>query len=148
MINSLLLSSSSSSPRLLLNHTKSPSIPITTSNLSISNPATAISTPLRWTPQTLQFRVSSSSANPTVKVASPPGTDGDESADVVESGADVVRKFYGGVNRQDLGSVEGLIAEKCVYEDLVFPRPFVGRKVLLSLIHFSALFVCAFDIWL
>ncbi|KAB2628612.1 hypothetical protein D8674_033407 [Pyrus ussuriensis x Pyrus communis] len=132
MINSLFLSSSSSSPPLLLNHTKSPSIPITTSNLSISNPATAISTPLRWTPQTLQFRVSSSSANRTVEVASPPGTDGDESADVVESGADVVRKFYGGVNRQDLGSVEGLIAEKCVYEDLVFPRPFVGRKDILQ----------------
>lgn len=51
---------------------------------------------------------------------------------MVESGADVVRKFYGGVNRQDLGSVEGLIAEKCVYEDLVFPRPFVGRKDILQ----------------
>lgn len=56
---------------------------------------------------------------------------------MVESGADVVRKFYGGVNRQDLGSVEGLIAEMCVYEDLVFPRPFVGRRVpyLLSTSH-------------
>lgn len=59
---------------------------------------------------------------------------------MVESGADVVRKFYGGVNRQDLGSVEGLIAEKCVYEDLVFPRPFIGRKVL-HLLSASQLFL-------
>lgn len=43
-----------------------------------------------------------------------------------------MRKFYGGINVQDLASVEELIAEKCVYEDLVFPRPFVGRKDILQ----------------
>lgn len=42
--------------------------------------------------------------------------------------ADVVRQFYDGVNRRDLAAVEPLIAEGCVYEDLVFPRPFVGRE--------------------
>lgn len=42
--------------------------------------------------------------------------------------ADVVREFYDGVNRRDLAAVEPLIAEGCVYEDLVFPRPFVGRE--------------------
>ncbi|KAI3870776.1 hypothetical protein MKX03_006760 [Papaver bracteatum] len=46
--------------------------------------------------------------------------------------ADIVRKFYDGINRHDLASVEGLIAENCVYEDLIFPRPFVGRKAILE----------------
>ncbi|XP_010245719.1 PREDICTED: uncharacterized protein LOC104589183 [Nelumbo nucifera] len=50
----------------------------------------------------------------------------------VDSGADVVRKFYDGINRRDLVSVEYLIAENCVYEDLVFPRPFVGRQAILG----------------
>lgn len=40
----------------------------------------------------------------------------------------MVREFYDGVNRRDLAAVEPLIAEGCVYEDLVFPRPFVGRE--------------------
>jgi ketosteroid isomerase-like protein len=48
---------------------------------------------------------------------------------VVESAADVVRNFYAGINGRDLASVEDLIADNCVYEDLIFPRPFVGRKV-------------------
>lgn len=47
----------------------------------------------------------------------------------LESASSVVRKFYGGINSRDLDSVEQLIAENCVYEDLVFPQPFVGRKV-------------------
>ncbi|KAK1287853.1 hypothetical protein QJS10_CPB19g00287 [Acorus calamus] len=46
--------------------------------------------------------------------------------------ADVVRGFYGGINRRDLDSVGCLIAERCVYEDLVFSRPFVGRKDILT----------------
>ncbi|KAM3393009.1 hypothetical protein ACQJBY_013935 [Aegilops geniculata] len=41
--------------------------------------------------------------------------------------AAVVREFYEGVNRRDLAAVAPLIAEGCVYEDLVFPRPMVGR---------------------
>ncbi|PAN31656.1 hypothetical protein PAHAL_5G435100 [Panicum hallii] len=46
--------------------------------------------------------------------------------------ADVVRAFYDGVNRRDLAAVEPLIAEGCVYEDLVFPRPFVGRDRVIG----------------
>ncbi|CAL2235938.1 unnamed protein product [Prunus armeniaca] len=122
----LLTINSSVSSSLL---TKSPSIPITTSSFPNSNPATAVRTP-RWNPQALQFRVSSS-ANRTVEVASPPENVGGADC-AAESGADIVRKFYGGINVQDLASVEELIAEKCVYEDLVFPRPFVGRKDILQ----------------
>nr|CAB3472630.1 unnamed protein product [Digitaria exilis] len=46
--------------------------------------------------------------------------------------ADVVREFYDGVNRRDLAAVGPLIAEGCVYEDLVFPRPFVGRDQIIG----------------
>ncbi|XP_022717832.1 uncharacterized protein LOC111276354 [Durio zibethinus] len=49
-----------------------------------------------------------------------------------DDGAEVVRRFYAGINGHDLASVELLIAEKCVYEDLIFPRPFVGRKAILE----------------
>jgi ketosteroid isomerase-like protein len=63
----------------------------------------------------------SSSENQTVTVAPS-----------VESASDVVRSFYEGINGHDLDSVEELIAENCVYEDLIFPRPFVGRKVLTT----------------
>ena len=51
---------------------------------------------------------------------------------VVESAAEVVRKFYGGINGRDLSSVAELISDNCVYEDLIFPQPFVGRKVGIS----------------
>ncbi|KAM0940749.1 putative nuclear transport factor 2, NTF2-like domain superfamily [Dioscorea sansibarensis] len=50
----------------------------------------------------------------------------------IASGSDVVRNFYNGINRRDLESVELLIGEDCVYEDLVFSRPFVGRKEILQ----------------
>ncbi|XP_050378500.1 uncharacterized protein LOC126795787 [Argentina anserina] len=107
----------------LLNLTKSPPSQFPTST------AAAAATPSTWNSQPLQFRVSSS-PNSTAEVApsSPPNIEGEE----LESGADIVRKFYDGINRQDLASVEELIAEKCVYEDLVFPRPFVGRKDILQ----------------
>lgn len=49
---------------------------------------------------------------------------------VVDSASTVVRNFYEGINRHDVDSVQFLISENCVYEDLVFPRPFVGRKVI------------------
>jgi hypothetical protein len=44
----------------------------------------------------------------------------------------VVREFYEGVNRRDLAAVAPLIAEGCVYEDLVFPRPMVGRDSVVG----------------
>lgn len=48
------------------------------------------------------------------------------------SASDVVRRFYYGINSRNLSSVVELIAEDCVYEDLVFPQPFVGRKAILE----------------
>lgn len=52
---------------------------------------------------------------------------------VVDSASKVVRNFYEGINAHDVDSVQYLISENCVYEDLVFPRPFVGRKVFCSI---------------
>ncbi|XP_058757327.1 uncharacterized protein LOC131630563 [Vicia villosa] len=51
---------------------------------------------------------------------------------VVDSASAVVRKFYEGINRHDVDSVQYLISENCVYEDLVFPSPFVGRKEIIE----------------
>lgn len=70
----------------------------------------------------------------------------DKSEDVLDvcSAADVVRRFYGGVNRRDLPVVVDLIAVDCVYEDLVFAKPFVGRKVVdRSITH---LFILLFNL--
>lgn len=86
-----------------------------------------------WVPRTVVR--ASSSDNPAVAVAlSPTSADGhdEEEEDVIESAADVVRNFYAGINAHDLTSVEDLIAENCVYEDLIFPRPFFGRKEILQ----------------
>ncbi|MCL7031786.1 hypothetical protein MKW94_018199 [Papaver nudicaule] len=69
---------------------------------------------------------SSSSQIPTV------GKNEEEEKGSVSSASDIVRNFYDGINRHDLASVEDLIAENCVYEDLVFPQPFVGRKAILD----------------
>ncbi|PSS19384.1 TRNA-modifying protein like [Actinidia chinensis var. chinensis] len=45
--------------------------------------------------------------------------------------SEVVRNFYEGINRHDLAAVEKLIAHNCVYEDLIFPQPFVGREAAI-----------------
>ncbi|XP_015886021.3 uncharacterized protein LOC107421316 [Ziziphus jujuba] len=97
---------------------------------TFSNPTP---TPLlpTWSPPTPCFRLSSS-ADRTVSVASPATDVDDDEEALVDSAADVVRKFYRGINAHDLASVEELIADKCVYEDLVFPRPFVGREDILQ----------------
>ncbi|WVZ71832.1 hypothetical protein U9M48_020367 [Paspalum notatum var. saurae] len=58
--------------------------------------------------------------------------EGAKTTTTAAAAADVVREFYAGVNRRDLAAVEPLIAEGCVYEDLVFPRPFVGRAQILG----------------
>ncbi|KAI3824446.1 hypothetical protein L1987_05906 [Smallanthus sonchifolius] len=50
----------------------------------------------------------------------------------LDSGSDVVRRFYDGINSRNLSTVVDLIADDCVYEDLVFPQPFVGRKAILE----------------
>lgn len=59
----------------------------------------------------------------------------------LESASNVVRKFYGGINGRDLSSVEALIADNCVYEDLIFPHPFVGRKVFSYFLPCSLFYV-------
>ncbi|XP_019708426.2 uncharacterized protein [Elaeis guineensis] len=46
--------------------------------------------------------------------------------------ADVVREYYHGFNRWDLASMEALIGEDCVYEDLLFSQPFIGCKAILE----------------
>ena len=76
-----------------------------------------------WTPRTLIKVSSSSSASESQTAVIVASQSQDEEA------AEVVRRFYAGINGRELASVELLIAEKCVYEDLIFPRPFVGRKV-------------------
>ncbi|OWM67512.1 uncharacterized protein LOC116205151 [Punica granatum] len=68
---------------------------------------------------------SSSPDNQTAVVAPPPEAE-------QCSAEEVVRSFYRGINGRDLSSVEGLIADDCVYEDLIFPQPFVGRKAILD----------------
>lgn len=74
-----------------------------------------------------------SSDNQATVIASPITSDDDESSSIdIVSATDVVRNFYSGINVHDLASVEDLIAENCVYEDLVFPRPFTGRKAILE----------------
>ncbi|KAL4594351.1 hypothetical protein ACB092_12G013300 [Castanea dentata] len=90
----------------------------------------------RWVPRTVT-RVSSSDETK-FAIASIPTTttnvnvvDDDEDV-VVESAEEVVRKFYDGINGRDLASVEDLIASNCVYEDLIFANPFVGRKEILQ----------------
>lgn len=68
-----------------------------------------------------------------VTVASPASEnfdDDDDDDSTVDSASAVVRNFYGGINAHDVDSVQYLIADNCVYEDLVFPQPFVGRKVI------------------
>ncbi|KAF5201997.1 hypothetical protein FRX31_008415 [Thalictrum thalictroides] len=35
----------------------------------------------------------------------------------IDSASDIVRNFHGAINSHDLGSVEDLIAENCVYDD-------------------------------
>nr|GEW64610.1 hypothetical protein [Tanacetum cinerariifolium] len=51
---------------------------------------------------------------------------------MLDSASDVVTSFYDGINSRDLSRVVDLIAEDCVYEDLVFPKPIVGRKAILE----------------
>ncbi|KAK7307932.1 hypothetical protein VNO77_41427 [Canavalia gladiata] len=73
--------------------------------------------------------VNESGEKQSVSAASP---NVDDDNVVVESASTVVRNFYGGINAHDVDSVQDLIAENCVYEDLVFPHPFVGRKEILE----------------
>ncbi|OIW11130.1 hypothetical protein TanjilG_22937 [Lupinus angustifolius] len=62
-------------------------------------------------------------------------TDNDDDGggdNLIEPGSEVVRNFYARINVHDVDSVQDLISDNCVYEDLVFPRPFVGRQEILE----------------
>lgn len=77
------------------------------------------------------LRVSSYPQNSAATITDETNSDGDGDGDDSKllTGASVVRAFYTAINTHDLHSVEDLIAHNCVYEDLIFPKPFVGRKV-------------------
>ncbi|GMH11565.1 hypothetical protein Nepgr_013406 [Nepenthes gracilis] len=80
---------------------------------------------------TPRFTIQASSGSPTAESIS--GADKILTPSArLNSASDVVTNFYGGINSHELAAVEGLIAENCVYEDLIFPRPFVGRKAVLE----------------
>lgn len=113
-----------------LNLTKSP--PTRTTSLSNLHNFVAQTTPSsRWSPHKKSHFKLSSSQNHTATVAS-------RATDV--TAAEVVSKFYAGINGRDLPSVEDLISQSCVYEDLIFARPFVGRKVSTLSVDFPNLF--------
>ncbi|CAN8239336.1 unnamed protein product [Cochlearia groenlandica] len=77
---------------------------------------------------TTSLRRFSASCKPAAKAASPAISN--ETAPT--SASDVVSSFYAAINDHDLSSVTDLIANDCVYEDLVFSSPFVGRKAILD----------------
>lgn len=120
-MNSIVASPSPShSLPIFIHKNSSPPLLISRSFTSPPIPRSSPYSPLRVS--------SSSSDNSPVTVPSPPT---DAPLDTLRSASQVVRDFYHGINRRDLTSVEALIAENCVYEDLIFSRPFVGRKDIL-----------------
>ncbi|CAM6021899.1 unnamed protein product [Sphagnum balticum] len=46
--------------------------------------------------------------------------------------AEIVQEFYAAFNRREIDTIGNLFAEDCVYEDLVFPKPFSGRQAILE----------------
>lgn len=79
-------------------------------------------------PRSLQRRrsITATARDPT---ASSPARQTPSLETVPSTAEDVVRAFYDGFNRREIESIATLFAEDCVYEDLVFSTPFVGRKV-------------------
>ncbi|XP_059633126.1 uncharacterized protein LOC132275933 isoform X2 [Cornus florida] len=123
----LMMSTSSFPPLLSLKRN------LTTTNTAPSLHQPDISRRRRRTPQNLTTMEMVSSDNQAVVVTA--SADDDESPLVSSSSSsasDVVKNFYRGINGHDLASVEDLIAHNCVYEDLIFPQPFVGRKAILD----------------
>ncbi|KAJ4884351.1 Nuclear transport factor 2 (NTF2) family protein [Raphanus sativus] len=45
---------------------------------------------------------------------------------------EIVSSFYTAINGNNLSSARDLIAKDCVYEDLIFSSPFVGRTAILE----------------
>ncbi|KAL2347294.1 hypothetical protein Fmac_001294 [Flemingia macrophylla] len=103
----------------------SPYSSLKVTNLDLVNASFALGRRKKWR------AVDGSSESQSVTVASSATTSFHDD-NVVDSASTVVRNFYEGINAHNLDSVEYLIAENCVYEDLVFPHPFVGRKEILE----------------
>ncbi|KAK4256194.1 hypothetical protein QN277_009091 [Acacia crassicarpa] len=127
---SAIAASTLSSSSLLLNTTKIP---------SSSSPTIVVPYAPRHAYPNLHERrkkwiiLRTNGENQSVTVASPTKTTNiDDDDRSVSSASEVVRNFYERINDHDVDSVQDLIAENCVYEDLVFPRPFVGRKEILE----------------
>ncbi|KAG0569810.1 hypothetical protein KC19_6G117900 [Ceratodon purpureus] len=55
-----------------------------------------------------------------------------EAAERQKEAAELVQEFYAAINRREIVQIGDLFAEDCVYEDLVFPKPFVGRKAIIE----------------
>ncbi|KAF2606881.1 hypothetical protein F2Q68_00045672 [Brassica cretica] len=77
----------------------------------------------------LQRRLLSTSYVPATKAALPSAAN-----DVVPKtpASEIVSSFYTAINVNDLASARDLIAQDCVYEDLIFSSPFVGRTAILD----------------
>ncbi|XP_057793723.1 uncharacterized protein LOC131010288 isoform X2 [Salvia miltiorrhiza] len=71
-------------------------------------------------------------SRPVRRRSTPTATEATSTTVELDSAAGTVRKFYDGINRRDLASVEDLIALNCVYEDLIFSQPFTGREAILD----------------
>ncbi|XP_078447293.1 uncharacterized protein LOC144716116 [Wolffia australiana] len=69
---------------------------------------------------------------PVAKASDPTSTSASSPNLTIDSGAAIVKEFYDRINRRDVASVAPLISDECVYEDLVFASPFVGRKAILD----------------
>eukprot|EP00897_Mesotaenium_endlicherianum_P004093 jgi/Mesen1/3711/ME000202S02799 len=46
--------------------------------------------------------------------------------------ADVVTAFYDAINRRDIEGALMYIAEDCIYEDMIYSKPFTGREAIKS----------------
>lgn len=44
----------------------------------------------------------------------------------------MVQEFYSAINRREIAAIGDLFADDCIYEDLVFPKPFAGRGAILE----------------
>ncbi|KAG0625403.1 hypothetical protein M758_2G052000 [Ceratodon purpureus] len=74
-------------------------------------------------------RAGASSASTSRSTSTSPAA---EAAEKQKEAAVMVQEFYAAINRREITSIGDLFADDCVYEDLVFPKPFVGRKAILE----------------
>lgn len=109
------------------------------SNLSMSSPPTTNSkflsslTFARTTPFTIQkITLNCKATTQTGPIEGKYAVADTQIVQLQPSATQVVKEFYAKINRHEVESLEDLIAENCVYEDLVFPQPFMGRKDILD----------------